>query len=292
MADVNALFDGLSALPAMPTTSTRLISMLSDHEVNMAEVAEVIRLDESLSITVLKHANSAAYGTPGREFNLRESIVRLGSSTISKIVLEKQVGQVVGRSCKAFDMSRESMWRSAIAGAVASENLAKVHCPDDRDLCFVASLLRDVGKLVLDLKFGEHYADSVAGALTPETSFVDAERKVFGTDHAEVGGALCRHWVLPERIARAVQFHHAPPAPGEDHDTLFDVVHAGDIIALWSGLGIGQDGLRYELAPHVKLGLALSRRTVEKQIASMWESVRAIEESLGMSASAKPRSVA
>ncbi len=292
MADLNDIINGLDSLPVLPSTSARLISMLGNHDVDMSEVADIVRIDESLSIAVLRYANSAAYGTPGREFNLRESIVRLGSQTLSKIVLQQQVGRVVSRSCKAFDMSREAMWRSAIGGAVAAENLAKRHCPDDRDLCFVGALLRDVGKLVLDLKFGEHYADSVAKYLTPETTFVDAERQAFGTDHAEVGAALCRHWELPERIALAVQFHHEPPVPGVGHDVLIDVVHAADLISLWSGLGLGQDGLRYELAPHVKTSLSMSRRTVEKEIAAMWSAVRSIEDTLGLSKGTDERSAA
>jgi HD-like signal output (HDOD) protein len=292
MADLNELISGLESLPTLPSTSSRLISMLGDRDVDMGEVSDIVRIDEALSLTVLRYANSAAYGTPGREFNLRESIVRLGSETLLKIVLQLQVGQVVTRSCKAFDMSREAMWRSAIGGAVAAENLARQHCEEDRDICFVAGLLRDVGKLVLDQKFGESYAESVSQHLTPTTTFVDAERQAFGTDHAEVGGALCRHWQLPERIAQAVQFHHCPPVQGEGHDTLVDVVHAADIISLWSGLGIGQDGLQYELAPHVKTALKLSRRKAEREIAAMWAAVRSVEEALGMSKGQSERSAA
>jgi len=292
MADLNTLISELESLPTLPSTSSRLVAMLGDRDVDMGEVSDIVRIDESLSLAVLRYANSVAYGTPGREFKLRESIIRLGSDALLKIVLQQQVGQVVTRSCKAFDMSREAMWRNAIGGAVAAENLARQHYPDDRDICFVAGLLRDVGKLVLDQKYGESYAESVSKYLTPETTFVDAERMAFGTDHAEVGGALCRHWQLPERISLAVQHHHTPPEPGDRHDMLIDIVHAADIISLWSGLGIGQDGLRYELAPHVKTALSLSRRKAEREIAAMWDAVRSIEETLGMSTGKDERSAA
>lgn len=292
MADLTDFIMNLESLPTLPSTSSRLVAMLSDRDVDLNEVSDIVRIDESLSLSVLKYANSAAYGSPGREFNLRESIIRLGNDMLLKIILQQQMGRVVSRPCKAFEMSREAMWRSAIGGAVAAENLAKEHCPDDRDLCFIASLLRDVGKLVLDQKYGESYGESVANHLTKQTTYVDAERLAFGTDHAEVGAALCKHWQLPDRIVSAVRYHHEPPATGENHDTLIDVIHAADIISLWSGLGIGQDGLQYELAPHVKSSLSLSRRKAEREIASMWAAVRSIEEALGMNAGQNERSAA
>jgi len=276
----------------LPGSSAQLVAMLNDRDLDMSEIAEIVRVDDALSMVVMRYANSAAYGSSSREFDLRESIVRLGSGSLLKLVLEQQVSQVFSGGCQAFELDRKSIWRGSIGGAVAAENLAAQHCPESKDLCFVTGLVRDVGKLVLDQKYGSDYALSVSEKLSLTTTFVEAERLAFGTDHAEVGAALCRHWGLPDRIAHAVQHHHAPIAEGQGHDQLTDIVHAADIIALWSGIGIGSDGLQYELAKHVKLSLKLSRRTAEKEIASMWSTVGKIEEALGMNSADHERNAA
>jgi HD-like signal output (HDOD) protein len=282
VVDLNSIVSDIDSLPMLPGSCSRLVSMLNDREVDMNEVADIVRYDDALSMVVLRYANSALHGSANREFNLRESIVRLGSGALLKLVLEMQVGRVFSGGCEAFDLDRKSLWRGSIGGAVAADSLAMQHCPELKDLCFVAGLVRDVGKLVLDSKYGSSYAELVSIKMTSETTFVDAERLAFGTDHAEVGGALCSHWGLPDRIAKAVQYHHDPEAAGDGHDLLVDVVHAADIISLWSGIGIGSDGMQYELANHVKLALKLSRKTAEREIASMWSTVGTIESAMGI----------
>ncbi|GAB5495203.1 MAG: HDOD domain-containing protein [Phycisphaerales bacterium] len=292
MADVNELISDIDSLPTFPSASAQLVDMLGNNDVSIEDVAEIIRIDEALSIAVLRYANSAAFGTPDRKFDLRESIVRLGRSTLTKIVLEQQAATVFKGGCEAFDLTRERLWRGAIGGAIAAESFAAEHNPDLKDLAFVTGLVRDVGKLVLDRKYGSDYASSVHDKLRIECTYLEAERDAFGTDHAVVGAALCRHWKLPERIASAVECHHCPPTDGEKCDELCDYVHAGDIIALWSGISIGSDGLRYELADHVKTSLRISRRAAERAIASMWDSVGRIEETLGLQTDDTKRSVA
>lgn len=282
MVNLETLVSDIDSLPMLPGSSSRLVSMLNAQDIDMGEIAEIVRFDDALSMHVLRYANSAVHGSPNREFDLRESIVRLGSRAILKLVLEMQVGSAFSGGCEAFGLDRTTLWRGAIGGAIAGESLAEKHCPELKDLCFVAGLVRDVGKLVLDLKYGANYAQSVSDQMTEQTTFVDAERAAFGTDHAEVGAALCRHWNFPDRIANAVEHHHSPIEEGEGHDQLADIVHAADIIALWSGIGMGSDGMQYELANHVKLSLKLSRRTAEREIASMWGTVGTIETAMGI----------
>ena len=292
MVDLDTLIDGIDSLPMLPQSSAKLVSMLNDRDLNMAEIAEIVRTDDALSMVVMRYANSAAFGTTGRAFDLRESVVRLGSEALLKLVLEQQVGSVFTGGCQAFELDRKSIWRGSIGGAVAAENIASQHHPDVKDLCFVAGLVRDVGKLVLDRKYGADYAKSVFNEMTNGSTFTDAERLAFGTDHAEVGAALCGHWGLPVQIVDAVMYHHSPPTAENGGDPITDIVHAADIIALWSGIGIGADGMQHELASHVKLSLKISRKAAEKEIASMWSKVGAIEAALGINGSEVGRSAA
>ena len=52
------------------------------------------------------------------------------------------------------------------------------------------------------------------GARTPEER-IHRERLELGVDHALVGGVLARRWALPNRLATAIERHHADDAEGE-----------------------------------------------------------------------------
>jgi HD-like signal output (HDOD) protein len=57
-----------------------------------------------------------------------------------------------------------------------------------------------------------------------------AERRVFGASHAEVGGYLLGLWGLPDALVEAVAWHHDPlGCPGVAF-TALTAVHAADAI--------------------------------------------------------------
>ena len=197
-----------------------------------------------------------------------------------KIVLEQQASALFASAGSAYGLRRGAMWRGALGGALAADEIARTHDFADKDLCFLCGLVRDVGKLVMDTHFGSEYLSVISKHVRPELTFVECEQAAFGFDHAQIGAELAGRWGLPERICKTIQFHHEPPVEEPDHDFLIDIVHAADIICLWAGLALGHDGLQYRLAPHVRDGLGLDRREVELDISLTWCRLHEIEESM------------
>lgn len=277
MADMNAVLASLEELAALPQTVLRVTSMLSNQKSTIADIESVIRNDDALSVTVLRWANSVTFGRPGRTFTLRESIARLGNSTLLGIILRQKTSALFSKSGSAYGLERGALWRSAVGGALAADMIARRAAFKDPELAFLCGLLRDVGKLAFDAYFGRVYMEKVLKHTSPQRTFVDAERDAFGFDHAQLGAALAKRWQLPDRISDCIGHHHNPPAPGPGHDTLFDIVHAADIVCLWAGLAIGCDGMQYSLAEHVRTGLDISRPAAELLIVSTTDTLRQTE---------------
>jgi len=100
-------------------------------------------------------------------------------------------------------------------------------------------------------------------AFEHQVSFEDAERRVLGIDHAEVGGALLDSWQFPENVVAAVRWHHQPSqCPGDS--LVADLVHVADNLCIECGLGIGVDGLNYRPAAEVVERLHLRTRMMEQ----------------------------
>jgi putative nucleotidyltransferase with HDIG domain len=112
---------------------------------------------------------------------------------------------------------------------------------------FTAALLHDVGKMVLGRYVKEDIAE-IDGEDMQDVPFVQVERSMFGTDHAEIGANILRRWSFPPAMITAVRWHHDPdaaPKPGH----LIDVVHVADVLCLMSGIGVGREGLQYRPSP-------------------------------------------
>jgi len=277
MANMNDILSGLDGLAALPQTVLRITSMLSGGKASASDLEQAARNDEALTLTILRWANSVAFGRPGCSFTLRQSIARLGNSTMMRIVLEQKTSAMFAGAGAAYGLQRGALWRSAVGGAITAEALARRANFDGPDLAFLCALLRDIGKLAFDAYYGPEYLGLVERHVRPDRTFVGAERAAFGFDHAQLGAELAARWRLPERIAECITFHHNPPETAPAHDVLFDIVHAADIIGLWAGLAIGCDGMQYKLAEHVRVGLDLSRPVAEELIACTWDKLRQTE---------------
>jgi hypothetical protein len=90
------------------------------------------------------------------------------------------------------------------------------------------------------------------------STFVDAERALFGCDHAEVGGAMARKWGFPEEIRRAIEEHHQMPV--SNPDATLDAVMLANLAAKSAGIGLGAEGLNMRIdftGSQERLGLTL-----------------------------------
>jgi HD-like signal output (HDOD) protein len=278
---MNKVLDNLTGLASLPQTVLKITSMLTSGRASAAEIEAIARNDEAISMTILRWANSSAYGRPGKTFSLKESVSRLGNANLLNIVLQQKTSTMFTNAGAAYGLARGMLWRNALGGALCAQSLAKQHSFENPELAFLCGLLRDIGKLAFDGYFGAAYTDRVIACFRPNKTFIEAEREAFGFDHCQLGAALAKRWNLPDRIVTCIGYHHYPAAPGTEHDTLIDIVHAADIVCLWAGIAIGCDGMQYKLAEHVRTGLNLSRSAAENLILDTWASLKQTEALMG-----------
>ena len=267
MAPLNDTIAALDRLPALPATSMRLISMLAGggRDADLRDVECIVGHDEAVTAAVLRRANSAAFGMRGRIAGLGDAIRRLGTRELCRIALETQTSGMLANAGRSYGLRRGALSLSALGGAIAADQLARLHGAN-REVAFVAALLRDIGKLAIDAVAGPDALERIAAAADTRP-FLAYEREAFGADHAALGAMLCERWSLPSEIVGAVRGHHEPPSnPAEP---LTDVVHAADCIARWAGLGLGCDGLMYPFDAAARERLGLSRDALEAIVADV-----------------------
>jgi putative nucleotidyltransferase with HDIG domain len=216
-------------LPALPEAVRRVQATLQDEDARADDCAVHIARDQALAAKTLRLANSAFYGVPGRVSSIQDAVQVLGLRTLSTLLQAAALtGGLGGSACKAFQAGE--FWRNSIGTAICARTLASELWLDP-NVAFTAGLLHDIGRLALATHFPEQFGAALALQQREKLPPLQAERRVMGTDHAQVGALVAAHWHYPADIAQAIAQHHEPAPRKAGGPTVIEVVHVADAIA-------------------------------------------------------------
>ena len=113
---------------------------------------------------------------------------------------------------KAADFSADHLWQHSLrvgmlAKAIARSEGATTAVADE---AYTAGLLHDLGKLALVANLPEEFSEAMALSRAERITQVEAEFRIFGVSHAEVGASLLATWGLAPEIVESLALHHAP----------------------------------------------------------------------------------
>lgn len=245
MGSLRERLEMIDDLPALPTALGKLMSMLTDDNVSSQDVESVIIIDRAIGMAVLRAANSARFGGNMNVGSLKDAITRLGSKNLLHVALAQQATEFFRGAGKGYGLSEAEAWEGALAGAFAAERLAQNSGRCEPGMAFTAALLRDCGKLAMDLLVGIENLGGTLRDLEGSKSTPEAEVDAFGFDHAEVGSTLAEMWGLPDPLVEAIRHHHEPRL--DEESALIDAVYCADLVAIQLGYGVGWDGLNYTI---------------------------------------------
>jgi putative nucleotidyltransferase with HDIG domain len=200
--------DGIDEIPPFRDVALRVLDLAQDPEASAADLARAISRDPALTSTLLRAANSSAYG--GREYvsGLPEAVVRLGLRTVRDLAVVDCLP--VSRKPDAGIVQRQ-IWMHAVASALCVRALGVLLRGPDPELDFLAGLFHDVGRFHLNATFPQFYQRLWEANLST-AGWIQAERAAFGCDHMEVGEAILTRWDFLPDLRDAAGRHHADPS--------------------------------------------------------------------------------
>jgi HD-like signal output (HDOD) protein len=193
----------LKRLPAFSPVALQLMSLVADEDVSFKEVAKLISIDPVLSGETMRMANSGLFGRRQEVRSVLHAIAMVGLQRLTRIAVTAALWRGVPNRTSPF---MKAWWRHSVATALIAEHTAVVPI----DHAYTAGLLHGIGQLALIEHSGQAYVDLVNDAVSNGLSLDDAERGVYGTDHAELAGQILQAWGLPETVREAAALHHWP----------------------------------------------------------------------------------
>ena len=207
---LEAILHDVERVRPLPTSVARVVQALDDPKVSADYIAHLLGLDQALAAETLRISNAAAAGGVRRTASVQEAVVRLGFVRIKSVALGAATGTLLTRRLSGYGLSGAELWSHAVVTASLARYVAERVSYPDFEEAYVAGLLHDIGKLVLD-----QYVRSGHGLLTDvmrtkRLALWQAEELVFGMDHGAVGGLLAAKWQFPLALAEAIRCHHWP----------------------------------------------------------------------------------
>jgi putative nucleotidyltransferase with HDIG domain len=250
-------FEAVERFPVLIESRERVIAAATAETARVGDLIETVEADVALAISVLRFANRGGM-TAGGVAGIPDAVDVLKPSGVLAIAGTAPSFDFF-ESNGGWELKPERFRVHALATQRAADQIGRAVGWTERDELAAAALLHDIGRLVISRLHPGYKVYFDAASRTPEQRLRD-EREQLGIDHSLVGGVLARRWNLPQRLAVAIERHHA-----EDAEGLAAMIGAADMVAHYTNgeaisperltaacerIGLGPDGLRdllYEL---------------------------------------------
>jgi len=255
---IKRITESIIGLPTLPTVVSKMIELVDNPRTSASALSRLISTDQALTARLLKLANSAYYGFPREISTVNMAIVVLGFNTVKDMGLSLSVFDTFKNQepTPLFDISR--FWEHSIACGIASRMIAHNCRSRFAGEAFVAGLLHDIGKVILNQYFHKEFV-SIMENVSKGATLEEAEDSVIGVRHSQIGAWLADKWNLPRLISEAIEFHHEPWDSRSEPLFVAIICIANHLCHL---NGLGHSGRATPAVPDVRLWEIFQRENV------------------------------
>lgn len=227
--NIDALLAGIDTIPTLPAIVGQVTKTMADPKSSARDLMDIIRSDQSLTLKILKIANSTFYGRERKAGTLEQAFGILGFDEIRDLVTSTAVFNNFQRLKATPLFHAGKFWKHSFMCGLAARIIAREMKLSESDL-YVAGLIHDMGKLAICMMLPQEFSTIVRMAGKDNLKTSSVELKILGITHAEVGLRLANRWMLPHDLAAAVGYHHRPAA-APARTTYPKVIHMADLLA-------------------------------------------------------------
>lgn len=189
---------------------SEIIRVINDKNSTAKDLKDIIELDPSLTIRVLRFANSAYYGRTREVSEIQEAIIWIGFDALKEIALNQKVSELFAKNTKVENYSRLDLWKHSVAVAICSKLIFRREFGRKGDSIYAAGLLHNIGILIEDQFLHHQFEEILHRMLETNKNISEVERDLLGFTHSELAGILAKRWALPDELVFSVGAHENP----------------------------------------------------------------------------------
>lgn len=220
------VLSAIRSLPLIPKAVFEVTKLLNNPKTSTGQLADMMAKDHGLTAKLLAVANSPLYGIKRKVSSIEFAILVLGFQEIKNIIMALAFVETMKAAPSDYFDPMDFWLHSLVVGTGAkgiSQNLGF----DFGSEAFVAGLFHDIGILVIYNYLNPEFKQIIETASSENLSILEAEKKIIGLSHQEIGKYLAEKWNFPLQLCDAIYYHHTPNNCNENK-YLVSVIHLVD----------------------------------------------------------------
>ena len=279
MTTLKTLMKEIKNLKPIPAVANQLLTVVDNPDSSMDDIANVIQYDPAITASVLRTCNAAYFGLKHPAESIKDAVNMLGTDQVIELVLLKSGAKALSGKQKGYGLEGGDMWIYSVSSAVIAKQVAIKFSLKNKNTIFTAALVKDIGKTILESHVSDASKKIKHLVENKGFSFREAEKKILGIDHAELGAMIAKMWKFSPRMIKIIRHHHLPDE-SMIRDKEIAAVYLADCICMMMGAGVGLDGLSYRFKKQAMEELGVSADDVAMIIAEFGINIREVEELL------------
>lgn len=207
MAAAQEYITRFSSIKTLPHIVTRLSSLINDSETTMKDFEDVIKMDPTLVVRLLKLVNSPYYGLTQQVDSISRAVAFIGMKNLHNMAVTDALKHIFTEQEPSAVFSRNKLWLHCAAVSICSKMLAERIFAINGDDAYLCGILHDFGLIVEEQVAADRFMQ-VCEAGSSDVSLVAIEQTFLATDHCEIGYLMTQEWGMPESIQIAIRDHH------------------------------------------------------------------------------------
>ena len=275
------ILKSIKNIPAFPAVAMKVVALMDSPNYSITDVADLVKYDQAITANILRICNSAYFGLPHKVVTINDAVMRLGQQNIVRAV-QAAGASTFYKKAKGYGLEANKLWEHSVGVALMTQILSRriFNCEDAK--LYTTALLHDIGKVIMG-EFVDESFPQIHDLVSKEgISFLDAEEKIIGINHADLGGRMASQWNFPKDMMDAIIYHHRPDLMQDEGNSGAWLVYLADQACIMMGIGLGSDGLAYKGLSEVIIKFKLRQRDFEECIMLMLEDLDRAKEVLGM----------
>lgn len=182
---------------ALPDACFKVKALIESEDSVIADFADVISVDPSMTSRLLQIANSTIYNFPGEISTISRAITIIGTQALYNMMLVDVAASAFKHfENQAIDLKR--FWRLSIFCGLVTKGLAIKAGVKDIERLFVAGLLQNFGELIV-AKISPEIAQRCEKYNQKNLPWT-LQELALGFTYTDVTAELLKIWQIPEKI--------------------------------------------------------------------------------------------